>query len=485
MPDPPPGQEIRSLPIILESSAENRLSAAALFGSPMPRPLLASLLFAATLGAPCISPGPASATDTWSPLPNGYQRLYHRAIYDSLRARMVVFGGVDSLYRNDVWTLSLSGASAWTQLSPGGFPVPATRDSHGLVYDPLRDRMLIFGGASHFGQTELRYNDVWALSLGASPAWSSVSPTGTKPIARHSHTVIYDPVRDRLVVFGGRDGVSYRNDVWALSLSGTPAWTQLTPTGTPPTPRGGHSAIYDPVRDRMIVFAGFDGLPTWVNDVWELTFSPTLAWNQITPGLGAPTPRHSHSAIYDPVGDRMIIFGGRDNTPDLWRNDVWAMSLAGTPVWTELTPSGGPPGARYGQSGIYDAAATRLVIFGGTGTPGFYFDDAWALSLGPAVAVEDTPAPGALSMVSAGPNPARSTWALQFRLAQTADVSLRIYNPAGRVVRHLWRGLLDSGAHSLVWNGRSDSGERATAGIYFYELRGAGSRLARAFVVLD
>ena len=58
----------------------------------------------------------------------------------------------------------------------------------------------------------------------ASGEWNQI-PT---PTGRDSSTAIYDPVRDRMVVFGGWDG-SYRNDVWVLSLSGTPAWSELSP----------------------------------------------------------------------------------------------------------------------------------------------------------------------------------------------------------------------------------------------------------------
>ena len=79
--------------------------------------------------------------------------------------------------------------------------------------------------------------------------------TNPPPSGRSEHTAIYDPVRDRMVVFGGYDG-TLRNDVWALSLSGSPAWSALAPAGSPPSARYGHTAIYDPVRDRMVVFGG-------------------------------------------------------------------------------------------------------------------------------------------------------------------------------------------------------------------------------------
>ena len=142
---------------------------------------------------------------------------------------MVVFGGVDgSTYRNDAWALSLSGSPAWSALAPAG-TLPSARYWHTAIYDPVRDRMVVFGGLA---SSSLR-NDVWALSLAGSPAWSALAPAGSLPHARYRHTATYDPVRDRMVVFGGDGGNGYRDDVWALGWSlGVPF---LTPTLASPT----------------------------------------------------------------------------------------------------------------------------------------------------------------------------------------------------------------------------------------------------------
>ena len=177
---------------------------------------------------------------------------------------------------------------------------PSARSRHSAIYDPVRGRMLVFGGTGFF-------NEVWALSLAGTPVWTQLAPTGTLPSARGRHSAIYDPVRDRMVVFGGFTGSSNLNDVWALSLAGTPAWTQLTPTGTPPIARYAHSAIYDPVRDRMVVFGGVAA--SYLNDVWALSLAGTPAWTQLAPTGTLPITRYSHSAIYDPVRDRMWSSG--------------------------------------------------------------------------------------------------------------------------------------------------------------------------------
>ena len=58
----------------------------------------------------------------------------------------------------------------------------------------------------------------------------------------------------------------------ASGVAGPPAWTQLLPAGNvPPAPRYAHTAVYDPVSNTMIVFAGqidYSEIP--VNDVFVL-----------------------------------------------------------------------------------------------------------------------------------------------------------------------------------------------------------------------
>src|SRR6185436_15311058 len=121
--------------------------------------------------------------------------------------------------------------------------------AHTAIYDPVRDRMLVLGGTGVD-------NMLWALGLSDPPAWTQLAIAGPNPPRLAWHTAVYDPAGDRMIVFGGDGGHGYLNDVWALTLSGTPAWTQLVPTGTPPGVRADHTAILDTPRNRMIVFGG-------------------------------------------------------------------------------------------------------------------------------------------------------------------------------------------------------------------------------------
>ena len=72
--------------------------------------------------------------------------------------------------------------------------------------------------------------------------------------------MVYDPVGQRILMFGGYDG-NYKNDVWQLSLGASPAWTLLSTQGTPPSPRHWVAGAFDPVGNRFILIGAIRAAP--------------------------------------------------------------------------------------------------------------------------------------------------------------------------------------------------------------------------------
>jgi flagellar hook assembly protein FlgD len=62
-------------------------------------------------------------------------------------------------------------------------------------------------------------------------------------------------------------------------------------------------------------------------------------------------------------------------------------------------------------------------------------------------------------------------------------VRLIIYDIAGRCVRRLVDGRSEAGAYEVLWDGRSDGGRSAGAGVYFYRLEVGGARLTRKMLL--
>jgi len=279
--------------------------------------------------------------------------------------------------------LALLLAPAATAASWDGIPPPSARHSSAMVYDSQRNRVVVYGGDECPTPAELRTGDVWAVSLAPSYAWSRIVTTGP-PSGGSGHTAIYDAARDRLISYGSEEWVKV---VSVLSFSGDGgAWTRDTAAVSANAPPSGlrfHSAILDPVRDRMIVFGGVGQTPVAgpLNRVWAVPLSDLSAWTELTPGGPAPPARQGHVAVYDAPRDRMIVIGGEGSSGVGPLNDVWALSLSGTPQWTQLSPTGGAPTARSQFVAAYDAGADRVVLFGGRNASGGALGDAWSLSL--------------------------------------------------------------------------------------------------------
>jgi hypothetical protein len=354
---------------------------------------------------------PPTPTTVWSRItapPGGPgPRFSASVVYHPGRDALVFYGGTNGTYSylTDSWVLPLAPGGSWTQLAPGG-PVPRSRFNQSMILNPVEDHLVIFGG---FHDTPL--NDLTALALSPLVWWFPATPSGPQPSPRFGPGAVYDPLRHRMLVIGGF-GSGYLNDVWEYRLPGNGTWTRLNPAGTPMPARTLSAAVYDPVRDRVLVFGG-DGGP-FLNDVWELTLGGTLAWNELHPSGSLPERRRQHSMIYDPVRDRLVVFGGFYVNR---LNDVWALSLGDSPAWTRLFSSTTPPNPRMGHAAVYDPIRDRMVVFGGDVGPNQFSNELWALSF-------DAPTPTQVSFGGAdvSADRVRLTWIVPDASQLQADV---------------------------------------------------------------
>ena len=313
--------------------------------------MLCSLLPVPASAAPLIDDGGWSQVSPSGPGARGS----HAAAYDPVTESMIIFGGTEAL--SDTWRYVQTPSPGWTQLLTSTHPTG--RKGASMVYDGTRRRMLLFGGYD----VTLNYkNDVWALSLDGVPDWGPVATAGTPPPARLDQVMVLDTKHDRLIVMGGI-GYSTLNDVWVLSLSGTPLWTQLVPASGPsPDPRYGHTGIYDPVGDRLIVWGGSTG----DTRVWAFDLASQI-WSVLaTTGTAADHPIFAES-IYDPELQRMMVFGGFNGTVT---SDTYELTLAGAPAWRLTTPVGTPPTGRAISTAVYQPSARRMLVYGGVSAGG-------------------------------------------------------------------------------------------------------------------
>ncbi len=68
------------------------------------------------------------------------------------------------------------------------------------------------------------------------------------------------------------------------------------------------------------------------------------------------------------------------------------------------------------------------------------------------------------------PNPFNPTTSINYLLKNESDVSLKIFNVKGQLVRELVNGVQKQGNHTIVWNGYNSNNKQVAGGVYFYKL---------------
>jgi hypothetical protein len=189
---------------------------------------------------------------------------------------------------------------AWSALAPSGGPPPARWD-HTFVYDAANQRFVLYGGRNAAG---LPFGDTWLLQCTgpATCAWSA-GPAG--PPNRYGHGMTYDAVRQRVVLFGGDSGVGPYGDTWEWNGS---AWSNLTPGGGSPSARV-HPALapLSTLAGGVLLFGGRDGAPRDDAWIWNGT-----QWQQALIGGAAPRARENAEAVFAASVGRIFIQGGFD-----------------------------------------------------------------------------------------------------------------------------------------------------------------------------
>jgi len=88
-----------------------------------------------------------------------------------------------------------------------------------------------------------------------------------------------------------------------------------------------------------------------------------------------------------------------------------------------------------------------------------------------------------LAMDDARPNPTTGRVAIRWQVPVETDVSLRVYNTAGQLVKVLANGRTKPGSYTSVWDGTDTRGRRLANGVYFCTLNNCSERISRKAVL--
>ena len=300
---------------------------------------IAELICCAALAA-----GTVAAQATWTK-PVLDNADWHAMAFDTLRSRLVVFGGETArLSGQPPITWEWDGAT-WIAVQPAVSPV--TRNEFAMAFDPLRGVTVLFGGT---GASASRLGDTWEWD---GTTWTERTPA-LAPAARMSHAMAFDSVRGRVVLFGGRGTSVAFNDTWEWDGA---SWVQRSPATNPPA-RSTFAMCFDAFRGRMVMFGGSVATAPYISaETWEWDGND---WFLRAPAT-RPVERIAHTMAWDSVRRRTVLFAGYSPQNGGVLGDTWEWDGA---TWTRRTSATSPP-SRYGSAMVFDPVRSLALVFAG------------------------------------------------------------------------------------------------------------------------
>ena len=183
-------------------------------------------------------------------------------LYDEGQSRTLMAGGVELnsakdayVWPDDCWSWD---GKEWSQSK---FSWPVSRIS-AAVFDSKHQQLIVLGGGPKQSDQNEQYNDTWIYK---DQKW--IKHQGINPPARNGHGLVYDPHKNVVVLYGGwsKSGERKLGDMWQWDGS---SWREIKLTGDNPGKRGGHGMAYDVNRKKIVLFGG-DTQQGVLNDTWE------------------------------------------------------------------------------------------------------------------------------------------------------------------------------------------------------------------------
>lgn len=233
--------------------------------------------------------------------------------------------------------------AAWTRLTTNS---PRMHAENAMAYDTLYKKIIIYGGRTGFPDFD-DVKETWAFDYNSS-TWTNLNPTQSPPW-RTSHTMVYDALRHKVLLFGGNDFVRAYNDLWEYDYSQN-RWTKFSTT-TPPEARQMHGMVYIPGRDVVLIFGGrrSDGGASFA-DTWEFN-GETNVWKKLNPVNIPPVSDHVNMT-YDRSVNKVILYS---------HSQTWAFDLV-TENWTRLMTANAPDNDHSNL--VYSEHHEKSILFG-------------------------------------------------------------------------------------------------------------------------
>jgi len=245
----------------------------------------------------------------------------------------------------------------WQVIGDSG---PDGRELGGVAYDPQRDKLVVYGGRSLVRNECVSVTWEWD-----NQGWQVLAVPG--PDVCSHFTMEYDASLEKVVLYGGGDDQqNISSDMWTWDGQ---QWERLDIT-TPPVRFHAMSSA-DAVHQNLFLLGGFDVNNQMLDEFWGWDGT---AWAQLNLAL-PPTLSHARMA-FDTNRMEIVLFGGttRPRLPFALQNDTWVLTDG---AWQQVNSGGPAPSPRGGHVMAYDPVRERVVLYGGFDTDDQRLADTW------------------------------------------------------------------------------------------------------------
>lgn len=224
----------------------------------------------------------------------------------------------------------------WTEFS--SFPAPKDRYFPSLAYDPVNQKILLFGGYNYENEEEL--GDTWLYDP-KTHLWEELNPS-VSPAASWAFRAATDFKRNVVVLHSPEGTWEWNGATWTKTSTSGPKYYYGNLT-------------YDANLQKIVYFGGYQYSDhICKNETW--TYDGTN-WQKLSIS-NSPDRRCDVVLAFDSNLQKTVLFGGSNEYYDIF-NDLWAFD--GT-SWQSITYCGTPPQGYYDLLGGYDENRGVLVV---------------------------------------------------------------------------------------------------------------------------
>lgn len=218
-----------------------------------------------------------------------------------------------------------------------------------MVYDATSNCLYAFGGYTVEGVTGTNLNVTFKCQLGDNntAVWTKLSPGGSIPSIRSGEIYAFDSSRRRIYLYGGNtnDSYFYYYDIAANT------WNLVSSSSTPGS-RQSAQMIYDPINDCLLLYGGGTDMNSPLNTMYKYTIS-TNTWTAVTLSNPRPPGKWQHMMVYS--NGYIYMVGGTEqyslSTDSFWRFNIATSTFEELPRYNASTIRGGTIAAT--SSGVY------------------------------------------------------------------------------------------------------------------------------------